>query len=275
VQQIHNLFQNIEFKVSLGSYEEVMVSTSCGLHPPMICCLFERERESLDAIGITSFTAYDSRLGDVSIAVERSGDSGKLYAFDLHLATDHFIKDGISRAVETGAQWIDQSLICRWKDHCDNQQNHRCRQSLVSGPSAPTCPKWLIDTQRLCLTRGDIKDPYIALSYVWGKKPFFQTLRENLSRVRLRRAFSISENKLCLPRTFLDACSVASLLGERYLWINALCIVQDDEETKLREINNMISIYANASVTIIAKDGYSVHYGLRGLQGVSQPRDPI
>jgi hypothetical protein len=44
-------------------------------------------------------------------------------------------------------------------------------------------------------------------------------------------------------------------VGERYLWVDALCIVQDNDESKMRDIHNMGVIYANATFTIVAADG--------------------
>ncbi|KAK5121834.1 hypothetical protein LTR85_004709 [Meristemomyces frigidus] len=61
-----------------------------------------------------------------------------------------------------------------------------------------------------------------------------------------------------LSQTFLDAIEVTRKLGFRYLWVDALCIVQDDTEDWLREAAQMSSIYEGASLTIAAtssKDG--------------------
>lgn len=53
-----------------------------------------------------------------------------------------------------------------------------------------------------------------------------------------------------LSRTFQDAITVTRLLGLRYLWIDALCIVQDDPQDWLEQAGQMCSIYQNSSVTI-------------------------
>ena len=61
-------------------------------------------------------------------------------------------------------------------------------------------------------------------------------------------------------------------LGERYLWVDTVCIVQDDPETRGHMIANMTAIYAGAIFTIFAADGEHADYGLRGLPG-SIPRN--
>jgi hypothetical protein len=55
-----------------------------------------------------------------------------------------------------------------------------------------------------------------------------------------------------LPRTFRDAVLVARGLGVRYLWIDSLCIVQDDEQDWQRESQMMERVYTSAYCTIAA-----------------------
>jgi hypothetical protein len=42
------------------------------------------------------------------------------------------------------------------------------------------------------------------------------------------------------------------ILFKRFPRVDSLCIIQDDDATKMSYLNNMASIYAYASVTIIA-----------------------
>lgn len=55
-----------------------------------------------------------------------------------------------------------------------------------------------------------------------------------------------------LSQTIQDAIHVTRKLGIRYLWVDALCIVQDDEASKVKEIDQMGKIYSNATLTISA-----------------------
>ena len=55
-----------------------------------------------------------------------------------------------------------------------------------------------------------------------------------------------------LPRTLQDAVKVTQKLGLEYLWVDSLCIVQDEDEDQLNELPNMASYYENAYFTLIA-----------------------
>ncbi|KAF2807356.1 uncharacterized protein BDZ99DRAFT_478844 [Mytilinidion resinicola] len=83
---------------------------------------------------------------------------------------------------------------------------------------------------------------------------------------RLRRPGSLASIDGGLPLTIADAMLFVSGIGERYLWVDSLCIVQDDEATKTIQINAMDRIYTSAMVTIVAMYGSSCHAGLPGVR---------
>ncbi|KUI60370.1 hypothetical protein VP1G_07570 [Cytospora mali] len=164
--------------------------------------------------------------------------------------------------------WIDRDVFRRWKDMCDRNHGYTCQKlPWKASEQGKVRPKWLIDVRDRCLVRTRSEDTYVALSYVWGTKPFYVSLIENLLHNQQPNALS-DENKDLQPpisRTILDAMEVVRLLGERYLWADALCIVQDDWAEKQAEIGNMAEIYAQASLTIIAAHSLDATTGLRGL----------
>jgi hypothetical protein len=51
-----------------------------------------------------------------------------------------------------------------------------------------------------------------------------------------------------IPKTLQDPVRVTWQLGFRYLWIDALCIIQDHKVAVVSEIDTMMDIYKNATV---------------------------
>jgi hypothetical protein len=100
---------------------------------------------------------------------------------------------------------------------------------------------------------------YLALSYCWGGdqevKATVAGLPELLQIIRPDR----------LGQSLKDAITVARRLGIRFLWIDALCIVQDDPNDVAKEIAKMPKIYQGAYCTIAAataashRDGFLAH----------------
>ena len=58
-----------------------------------------------------------------------------------------------------------------------------------------------------------------------------------------------------IPTTFRDFFQVARFLNIRFVWIDSLCIVQDDETDQEIQIGMMDEIYSNATLTIAAGSG--------------------
>ncbi|PSN63125.1 hypothetical protein BS50DRAFT_456493, partial [Corynespora cassiicola Philippines] len=107
-----------------------------------------------------------------------------------------------------------------------------------------------VDTMSLCVHQISSEDAYLALSYVWGDRNTFLLSRDNLST--LSEAGALTACWQMIPQTIKDAIILAKDIGFRYLWVDALCIVQNDPNNKLRNIQQMASIYANATACIAA-----------------------
>ncbi|CAO2650182.1 Nn.00g014740.m01.CDS01 [Neocucurbitaria sp. VM-36] len=100
----------------------------------------------------------------------------------------------------------------------------------------------IVDTSKL----AQYSQGFAALSYVWGMQQTFILLTTN--KDVLSDGFQIVQ----LPKTIQDAVIVTRRIGLRYLWIDALCIMQDSNEDKARELPKMRLIYKYAAVTIVA-----------------------
>lgn len=88
--------------------------------------------------------------------------------------------------------------------------------------------------------------PYVTLSHRWGDDTASQTKRGNLKS----RLHSLPSSQL--TPTMRDSIKVVRNLGYRFLWIDALCIVQDSEEDWRHEASQMSRVYSNASLTLAA-----------------------
>lgn len=94
----------------------------------------------------------------------------------------------------------------------------------------------------MCLVSGFQKYRYLALSYVWGNMVTFQTLKTDFCE--LEEDGSILRVRDRLPQVINDAITLISALEDRFLWVDALCIVQDDERDKQARIPHMGMIYS-------------------------------
>lgn len=109
------------------------------------------------------------------------------------------------------------------------------------------------DTVKIIKVPATMKERYISLSYCWGAEA--QKLM-NLEKTRERLLTGIRTEALdCSIR---DAILVTRELGFKYLWVDALCILQDDNEAKAKEISRMAQIYGCSTFTIYASRASSV-----------------
>jgi len=129
--------------------------------------------------------------------------------------------------------------------------------------SPPRLPTRVINvresaSQTICLYTPDKSgefDEYVTLSYCWGGDQPIVALKHNLDD--LRDGIAVAT----LPQTLQDAVRNTRDLGYHYLWVDALCIVQDDNDDITTEMAAMASTYGNSTVTILASTSSSVYEG--------------
>jgi hypothetical protein len=97
---------------------------------------------------------------------------------------------------------------------------------------------------------------YVCLSYCWGKCTSLTTTKENYSQHLA--GIQISS----MARTHREAIDFTRRLGVRYLWIDALCIVQGDDIDWQSEASKMHDYYRNAELTLAANLGVDSEAGL-------------
>lgn len=100
----------------------------------------------------------------------------------------------------------------------------------------------------LSASSGGLK--YAALSYCWGSGTQVKTTADTLQS----RKAGISEIEM--PQVLRDAIRVTRALGISFLWMDALCILQDDQSDWEKQCAEMHKIYGSAHVTLcVANSG--------------------
>jgi hypothetical protein len=147
------------------------------------------------------------------------------------------------------------SIIKGWIDSCANGH------SGCVLPDPRFLPYRLIDvgsggdTLKLCES-PDHPNRYIALSHCWGKYMPVLLSKANLAERKIGIATS------SLPQTFFDAVQITRNLGIRYLWIDSLCIIQDDKKDWEQESAKMHLVYSNAYLVVAATRSPNSTHGL-------------
>jgi hypothetical protein len=142
-----------------------------------------------------------------------------------------------------------------WIHHCKGHQS--CFTSVSS--FQPTRLINVRDPQhpRLdLLSAGDFdQSPYVALSYVWGPQQSYVLTQASLSD--MRKGLDLGK----LPRTLSDAVVASHQLGFAYIWIDALCIIQDSPDDKGRELPRMADTYRESALTIVVANAAAASEG--------------
>ena len=159
----------------------------------------------------------------------------------------------------------DLSLIQRWRDLCHTRHGDTCDLPAWLDTEEGLTGLRLLDVQEMCIVQIDTSPPpYAVLSYVWGASDLEHictTQSTNLSK----RTRSKSLMNVHLPETIKDAIYLLPKIGLRYLWVDALCIVQDDSADKAVQVAQMDVIAARSELTIIAASNASRSQGLANL----------
>ncbi|KAL7809526.1 heterokaryon incompatibility domain-containing protein [Trichoderma gracile] len=171
-----------------------------------------------------------------------------------------------STCSDASLEWASEKLR-----QCEN--NHACR-SKNSG-STGSSPRRILDigssdSEHIRLRDFDVGDgeiaEYACLSHCWGTSRPLSTTIANLANYQQ----VISWNSL--PRLFQDTITVVRTLGISLLWIDSLCIVQDDKDDWRREAAKMGSVYQNAYIVISASKASTSEESLFG--GINEQLEP-
>ncbi|KAI1171396.1 heterokaryon incompatibility protein-domain-containing protein [Nemania sp. FL0916] len=220
---------------------------------------------------------YNTPVGDkfLTVIVKDLEDGGTFMDEDFLLYTtrDNSAASVIKARDRITQLWTEESfsLAKACIDNCAREHQESC-PPLQTTSVLPDRVVDCIDTNkpRILLTNGKIYESYVTLSYVWGgPQPMLTT--ENVDKYTTD-GLEMTE----FPQTIRDAVTVTNRIGLRYLWIDALCIVQDSPEDKVAQLGKMHAIYKNSYFTINASSASSTYEGfLHQLRPQREPRATI
>jgi hypothetical protein len=150
------------------------------------------------------------------------------------------------------------NLVREWVASCVN--GHKLCTQLTS--SSSFVPTRLIDVggEPRLIETGGVKREYTYLSHVWGDSPPTMTTRSTYSAFQKNIPFDSISN------TLQEAIILTRKLSISWIWIDSLCIVQNDVEDWKRESSIMDDIVKNAFIVIAAAHGNDVHAGLFNIR---------
>jgi hypothetical protein len=192
------------------------------------------------------------------------------YAYDGHYPliklelTGSICKVGGPELAPSTGSGLSLAFTKQWIEACTSThpECHRAKAAKL-----PTRLIQLFDNGGIRLyARPEINSrlEYVTLSHCWGT---FETLKLTKSNVDTFRE-SIPIENLC--KTFQDAILATRALGFKYLWIDSLCIIQDDDVDWRQESALMSEVYGNAIVNIAATNAKDSSVGLFSQRDVSR-----
>lgn len=140
------------------------------------------------------------------------------------------------KAMESLLGWTSKCL--KEHSHCDSSREPVMPHRLLKVENFEDCNVRLVDTRS---QRGK----YAALSHRWCP----QTPGSSLVKANLDMFLTQVPVPLFYP-LLKDAISVCAKLGISYIWIDTMCIIQDDPMDWAIEASNMAAVYENAFITI-------------------------
>lgn len=152
---------------------------------------------------------------------------------------------------------VSANRMVKWLQECE--QHEECATT-----EAQCLPSRVIDIGKECpFVRLHVSCPgelgtYTALSYCWGGYDGIKLTTSELV------SFQEGIEEGILPQTYKDAIFVTRNLGIRYLWIDALTVLQDNESDWQSECEKMDQVYGNARLTLSASNAASAEEGFLG-----------
>lgn len=246
--------------IVLGTLAELEARRQCAFCHIVLC--------TVRAASAVHHTKEEPISGDcpITITVHKSPRTLIKVSFDKGPWTFMAVKRVLSKndeSVPEVDQFVGSSIswkqIRQWIDSCSTE--HAECLPTGTGPSGMR----LIDVRdRKVTPELNPRDchAFVALSYVWGKNiDSGKCVLLKANTTQLEQTNGLGN----LPKTIEDAMTICESLGQRFLWVDRLCIVQDDEAKKGHQIHAMADIFQSAILTIVAACGDSMESPIPGI----------
>lgn len=268
--------------IQLYGFSKIMKEQHCSF-----CTLL---REALVAERPSEQLPAPEDLRDLSKTISLNVvDEGPEYALRLEvelgtIANEKYPRVIVQKMAENDALPLQGLPVCQdaadmgrlrgWvkaceEGHCGTESSNVPKRSHITGRSTLR----VIDTEKNCVVSVDLPCSYTCLSYVWGAGA--QTLLTASTREVLETPGGLTHPSINLHQTIKDAVKTTRDIGLRYIWIDALCILQDDAADKAAIISQMGNIYGNSTLTIVASTNVEPRDGLPGIGRTARSRRQI
>ncbi|KAI1813084.1 heterokaryon incompatibility protein-domain-containing protein [Poronia punctata] len=158
---------------------------------------------------------------------------------------------------------VDYEMIRAWLASCETE-HEECKANKGAFSGVDLSFFRCIDVVDMCIAPVSIEERYVALSYRWGDCVPFLLLNSN--REDLFANGGLVTNWDLIPKTIQDSIEFVRGVGCRYVWIDQLCLIQDDDGDRGTGINAMDLVYEQAHFTIVAASGMDADSGLPGVR---------
>ncbi|MCJ1247042.1 hypothetical protein MMC30_004253 [Trapelia coarctata] len=283
---IKSLFRGEKSSYGLGLLTDVTRKRNCVL------CTFLIETLDTDGRGLPE-SVWDIKLKEMvptrckvtakalQIANKAKRDAAPNYEFRFQTNGDHPLWSRPIHLLESNTAWpsgpfpkgrgrlippvIDTARVEHWLRACESR-HPSCR--------AGDFPDLrMVDLERKCLVLAPKPCRYVTLSYIWGEGQLLTLTTDN--RKVLHTEGSLTPDTEGLARTIRDAMMLTKSINERYLWVDSLCIMQDDDAEKSTQIKAMDLVYECSTLTIVGCHGIDANAGLPGIRPDSRlPKQP-
>lgn len=248
-------------QIELGSFDEISRKKHCAFCRLVVHTIENALSIDNPAGPVQSCTLFNETL--------HNGQESNVYIIKIwpiyaepYWNEDHLeTRRGLVRFLSTGIQQIGNNssenledhfglrvdpadlnlgMVKSWLRTCQIEHHEGARDPypVMSPPSILR----LIDVHRECLVQATSTTDYIALSYVWGSTELFRTLKSNTAKLTAPQGLASSLGRL--PKTIKDSMELVRRLGLDYLWVDSLCIVQDDNDEMANQIKAMGWVYS-------------------------------